>query len=266
MIRRRGRRRKSEMVNFSIDTKEEHNVTFNTNQVNDVNDRDKNNISFGNMNIVIHSLKDEPFEPIVTNNIISLNSSSSIEKKASSLAVVSSQRCLIRPIEEVKYPDIQNISIQTEQKQLINVSNNIITTLPNKTDIYCWWCCHQFDNPPCYATIKYDDMRDRFNIRGNFCSWNCSKSYILSQSDTTKYRKCEYLSYLYLRLNKKHNIIKCAPPREKLKMFGGNMNIEEFRNGYDTSYTDLNPSCGLIKIIDNYEEKRLQKFRKISSL
>ena len=74
MIRRRGRRRKSEIVNFSIDTNEEHNVTFNTNQVNDVNDRDKNNISFGNLNIVIHSLKDEPFEPIVTNNTsINLN-------------------------------------------------------------------------------------------------------------------------------------------------------------------------------------------------
>ena len=96
MIRRRGRRRKSEIVNFSIDTKEEHNVTFNTNQVNDVNDRDKNNISFGNMNIVIHSLKNEPFEPIVVNNSINLNSSSSIEKKASSLAPVSSQRCLIK--------------------------------------------------------------------------------------------------------------------------------------------------------------------------
>jgi len=266
MIRRRGRRRKSEIVNFSIDTKEEHNVTFNTNQVNDVNDRDKNNISFGNMNIVIHSLKDEPFEPIVANNSISLNSSSSIEKKASSLAPVSSQRCLIRPIEEVEYPDIQHISTRSEQRQLINVSNNIITILPNKTDVHCWWCCHQFDNPPCYATIKYDAMRDRFNIRGNFCSWNCSKSYILSQSDTTKYRKCEYLSYLYLRLNLEQKNIKCAPPREKLKIFGGNMNIEEFRNGYDTSYIDLNPTCGLIKIVDNYEEKRLQKFRKISSL
>ena len=266
MIRRRGRRRKSEIVNFSIDTNEEHNVTFNTNQVNDVNDRDKNNISFGNLNIVIHSLKDEPFEPIVTNNTsINLNSSSSIEKKVTALAPVSSQRCLIRPIEEVEYPDIQHISTTTENTKILKVSEHIIKELPNNTDIHCWWCCHQFDNPPCYATLNYDNMRDRFNIRGNFCSWNCSKSYILSQSDTTKYRKCEYLSYLYLKLNRRHKIIKCAPPREKLTMFGGTMNIEEFRHGCDTSYVDLNPTCGLIKIVDNYEEKRLQKFRKISA-
>ena len=62
------------------------------------------------------------------------------------------------------------------------------------------------------------------------------------------------------------NLMNLRVAESALKIFGGNMDIEEFRNGYDTSYIDLNPTCGLIKIVDNYEEKRLQKFRKISSL
>ena len=119
----------------------------------------------------------------------------------------------------------------------------IVTTLknvvsdnewPSSCDICCWWCCHRFETTPCTLPMKYDPLRKRFTFIGIFCSWNCSKSYNLNMSDHKRYERNGLIGLLMKEL---YGIeaslrLKPAPPRETLKMFGGYLEIEEFRNKY----------------------------------
>lgn len=277
MIRRRGRRRKSDIVNFSIETNDDHKVTFN-NDKNTVDEgRDQSHIKFGSLNIVVHSVKDED-EPVYNTNVTTMKSSALLETESVQLVSTKSKRCMVRVGEKIKYPTVIYCTEESTSKSRSSANNNegpntairydidSATTLPKTSDVCCWWCCHKFDTQPCYAPTHYDSSRDRFKIKGNFCSWNCAKAHILTAGDHTKFRKCEYLSLLAMRLSGKYTHIRAAPPREKLTMFGGNLDIDEFRVKNNVTYTDLNCSCGLVMINNNYEENKLQKFRKVSEL
>ena len=77
--------------------------------------------------------------------------------------------------------------------------------------------------------FKYDEKRKRFKTMGIFCSWPCMKAYNLDKSGP-KYGEYQ----MYITLMRKHvygNIESCrmAPKRECLKVFGGTMDIDEFR-------------------------------------
>ena len=101
--------------------------------------------------------------------------------------------------------------------------------LPEKTDIWCWWCCHGFDSMPISVPLKYNKTKDSFQLVGAFCSFSCCKAYILESHNTSP----TIISNLKLMskkmgLNYKDKIIP-APPRRLLKVFGGIMSIEEFR-------------------------------------
>jgi hypothetical protein len=103
-----------------------------------------------------------------------------------------------------------------------------------KTDICCWWCCHQFDTVPLGLPIYYNSINDKFQVKGIFCSFACIMGY--NNNIKSKSNKFEYLiKFLYKRLTgaKLSDNIKTAPPRCSLKMFGGELTIEEFRNSFN---------------------------------
>jgi len=113
--------------------------------------------------------------------------------------------------------------------RVLHKYGNDIRELLKKTDIQCWWCCHSFDTPPCFVPTKYDDLRDRFKITGNFCSWNCAKSYILDDN-LGVHRSSDIHNFTRMLLKMGINYkIKMAPRKETLKCFGGILTIEEFR-------------------------------------
>lgn len=35
-----------------------------------------------------------------------------------------------------------------------------------KTDVKCWWCCHNFDTVPLGMPIYYDHTINKFSVRG----------------------------------------------------------------------------------------------------
>ena len=101
--------------------------------------------------------------------------------------------------------------------------------LPEKTDIWCWWCCHEFDSIPISMPLRYNKTKDSFELIGAFCSFSCCKAYILDSYNTSP----TIISNLKLMSKKmgldyKDKIIP-APPRRVLKAFRGIMSIEEFR-------------------------------------
>ena len=102
----------------------------------------------------------------------------------------------------------------------------------DKTDISCWWCCHEFQSVPIGLPIKYDNNKKKFHVKGVFCSFSC----MLAYKNDTKFKYSNHLiNFLYTKLTGTFlldvNIVP-APPRCSLKMFGGELNIEDFRNSF----------------------------------
>ncbi len=97
-----------------------------------------------------------------------------------------------------------------------------------KTNVACWWCCHTFDSYPVCAPVKYDERKELFNVVGCFCSFNCSKSYVTSEINMKSFLN----SFLVKTLKGQLQYIKPAPPRTILKMFGGPLSIEEYRQTF----------------------------------
>ena len=98
-----------------------------------------------------------------------------------------------------------------------------------RTNVKCWWCCHNFDNVPIGMPIKYDNKVKKFIVRGIFCSFGCMFAYSNNTHGITP--KKYLINYLYKKLTG-HMIInfKEAPSKIVLKAFGGLLSIEEFRN------------------------------------
>ena len=117
-----------------------------------------------------------------------------------------------------------------------------------KCDIACWNCCHKFDTAPVRLPFNRALIEGLhfFHSSGCFCSWNCAKAYQLSNF---KGRVNYNLALLANRVRvlpdgEKSNesnahVLKAAPTRNKLKLFGGNLTIEQFRDGFMTLFGEI---------------------------
>lgn len=123
---------------------------------------------------------------------------------------------------------------------------------PQSSSHCCWNCCHQFPNVP--ALLPTLDNSGRFKLSGNFCSWNCVKSYV-HHHGFVKPRGTEFVPiFAFLTVHRpkycpispeiKHPVdCPCierytplinAPNRNSLKMFGGNLSITQFRKNFSS--------------------------------
>lgn len=102
------------------------------------------------------------------------------------------------------------------------------------TDVCCWWCCHTFDTVPIGNPVKFDVSLEKFQVKGVFCSFSCLVAY--RKENEQKYCSTQYLvNYMYKKFTGTFLLesnLSPAPPRSSLKMFGGVLTIEEFRNSF----------------------------------
>ena len=135
---------------------------------------------------------------------------------------------------------------------------------PESTNIYCWWCCHQFNEIPCCMPEYYN--RDKFYVSGCFCSFNCCAAYNFSKNDDGMWERYSLLNLMYKKMYNKNFVkINLAPPRETLKIFGGFLSIEEFREysiRNDKTFNVIKPP--LVAIIPKIEENIYSKNTKMS--
>jgi hypothetical protein len=143
-------------------------------------------------------------------------------------------------------------SLKNIMYEFINANND--KEWPEKTNIYCWWCCHQFTWMPCALPEYY--KKDKFYVSGCFCTFNCASSYNFSKNDDDIWERYSLLNLMYKKLyNDKFVKISLAPPREILQIFGGYMSIDEFRDNSlrnEKMFTVIKPP--LISIIPKIEE------------
>ena len=142
----------------------------------------------------------------------------------------------------IKDPEKKILEIKNKREiELENIAkeikeNSLLPTLiqykennkwPENTKISCWWCTCQFKNRPCGLPINYTN--GTYNLIGNFCSPECAAAYNFNDINNTEiWEKYALLNLMYSEVNK--NNIKLAPPRNTLKIFGGCLTIEQFRN------------------------------------
>lgn len=120
---------------------------------------------------------------------------------------------------------------------------------------WCWWCCHPFDAPKLSLPISYDDKKQTFTGFGTFCSFSCMKAYNHYENLSQKSNQYMLISLLYSKSNhtKPYQHVICAPPRQCLKVFGGDMDISIFRNNTEIYDLQLPPMINVRHIIDRQQ-------------
>jgi hypothetical protein len=251
---KRGRKPKSEMnVNSSTtdcNASNVSNIVKNTTKpkLKSVKVSTKRNVY--NINDKIENSIEEDDENIIMK--LNINSVSSVELIESSMCVNNSM--MLNGYDECKnYSNFEcvsqastNFDFEEPCCENVNSSLKIVHLLkdfeeknkqnewPMTTSIACYWCCHQFNNAPFGIPVKYKS--DKFFVYGCFCSLECASSYNFEDKSHVEemWERYSLINFLSRTIGFK-NVVKPAPSRLCLKLFGGQMNIEEFR-----SYTKTN--------------------------
>jgi hypothetical protein len=142
-------------------------------------------------------------------------------------------------INEDNYTSEHNLSNSTINKtSILNNINKIITHTLNFTkNTKCWWCKYAFDTVAVQLPENY--YNDTFFCIGNFCSFNCCKSYNLDLNDNLIYKRESLLNLLYHLTYSIYISIKAAPHWITLEDFGGNLTIKQFRENFITNTQDF---------------------------
>jgi hypothetical protein len=103
-----------------------------------------------------------------------------------------------------------------------------VKQLPVQSDAACFWCCYTFTHRPVVLPIR--DTGEHLLVTGNFCSPECATSYLfdMRQDSHTRWEQFALLHRVYG--DACHGTIYPAPARNSLKLFGGSLSIQEYRN------------------------------------
>lgn len=124
-------------------------------------------------------------------------------------------------------PNINNLRVINVLKDF--EEKNKHNEWPLNTSISCYWCCHRFENAPFGIPINYTN--NCFQVYGCFCSLECAAAYNFDSNNgqDEMWERYQLLNVISRKM-KMGNVVKSAPPRLSLKIFGGHLDIETFRN------------------------------------
>lgn len=146
-----------------------------------------------------------------------------------------------------------------DDKQLLENTIHIEEIYKNRIvnkNLLCWWCCNTFDTLPLGLPFKY--YNNIFYVYGYFCSFNCCLAYNYNMNDYNTWERTSLLYNYKNKILKTSTIIKCAPPKESLSIFGGTLSIEQFRNNtivLNKNYRLIIPLtislCSITEVLDD---------------
>lgn len=152
------------------------------------------------------------------------------------------------------YADISKSQPITQYTEILKhmegtsaMSTELLKSIFDKTvcesypqDTACFWCCHSFEWAPAVLPISYDAYKNVYTCEGNFCSPECALAYLyvdIHVSDTVRWNRQTILNHLYSTMYESRDLSP-APPRSVLRMFGGPLDIAQYR-GYVSSVNDI---------------------------
>lgn len=118
-----------------------------------------------------------------------------------------------------------------------SVVHELISKLHQMTeyprDTACFWCCHSFSNTAFVIPTHYESYTHTYRGEGHFCSPECALSSIYKDSGLTeseRWLRHSLLVSVYGTLYSPQPAeIHPAPDRRVLRMFGGNLDIQQYR-------------------------------------
>lgn len=187
--------------------------------------------------------------------------SNNTKKKNEVILLKDENKKLKKQIELLKKENgIKDSKIFKLNYKFYNETFNNEINLQSISDCACWWCCHKFTGLP--IGIPNKKIKDTYYTFGNFCSFNCAAAYIYNVKDWNISDKLSLLHQMYFSIYDitDYETIKSAPPKETLKLFGGPLTIEEFRNSSNNVNKDyrliMSPMTSIVPLVEeNNKEK-----------
>jgi len=122
----------------------------------------------------------------------------------------------------------ENKEIWKRLKQLkINLHINNISDKKSA----CFWCTHDFDNPPVYIPKFF--IKESYHVYGCFCSPECATAHLMEENidSSTKFERYHLINNIYSKIYNYTKNIKPAPnPYYLLNKYYGNLSIQEYRS------------------------------------
>lgn len=135
--------------------------------------------------------------------------------------------------------DKKEIITKYKNMNLINIEGKSIT-IPESTNLKCWHCTKQFDNPPCFIPDRY--INNVFHVFGNFCSFNCAASYNwFYLNDSRVKQRHSLISIMFHKIFGKKKELTFAPKKELLEDYmPDGLSIEEYRQNFNFISKEFN--------------------------
>jgi len=139
-------------------------------------------------------------------------------------------------VETRQYSDILRESLGHSQQRFDEaVIHELVSKLQfvqeYPADAACFWCCHAFANRAFAVPTHYDTHSNIYRAEGNFCSPECGLAYTYSEGRLTqndKWLRHSLMISLYGSLYPTSDI-QPAPDKRILRMFGGPLDIQQYR-------------------------------------
>jgi hypothetical protein len=117
-----------------------------------------------------------------------------------------------------------------------NIKKIITHSLNYSKNTKCWWCRNNFETPS--VQLPQDYYNETYYCIGNFCSYNCAKSYNVDLNDNNIWKRESLLNNLYYDTYHEYKDIKNAPSWMTLLEYGGTLSISEFRESFTINNKD----------------------------
>lgn len=124
-------------------------------------------------------------------------------------------------------------------------------TLPDSTDVACFWDCQSFRGSPCVIPTKIEE--GIWRVYGNFCSPECAAAYLFNErlDSHVQWERYALLNRLYAAGS---DPVRIAPARQVLRHFGGSLEISDYRKivGEKRMRVDVMspPMMSIIQVMD----------------
>lgn len=98
--------------------------------------------------------------------------------------------------------------------------------IPDSTDVACFWDCHQFRGKPYVIPTVIEE--GIWRVYGNFCCPECAAAYLFNERLDlhVQWERYALLNRLYAQDGEP---VRLAPARTALQMFGGTLDISDYR-------------------------------------
>lgn len=115
-------------------------------------------------------------------------------------------------------------------KEAVTEQQPMVATLDS--DCACFWCCHKLHGAPAVGIPVRVTRGGKYAVTGTFCGFECAAAFIFNSRElhVNPWASYEMLNTMAGRSGAP-TPVKEAPSRLCLRMFGGWMDIDEFRRG-----------------------------------